>query len=201
MENKFDLDKHVINEMKKTRKFWTMPKKNKLHWIVSLIISQGIPFEQGRIIRIKLYEKLNKYDLDYDTLIKMTDDDWNEIMTNKFKIKCIKNVLKLGKDPSIEELEQINGIGPWTIKAIKLQCYNFDDIFLEEDYWIRKKLKEIYDLNSVPDVKGACKISQRWNENMRSDISRFLWRLKTEGSITLRNGDNLDKIHFLPLPK
>lgn len=197
----------ILNIMSGTKEYWTMPKKTLFHNTISLIISQKIPFHEGREIRQKLFSELGKYDIIYDEFKKISNNKLKEIGISETKINCIEIVIKLFEDCHdddniniITKLALVKGIGSWTIKSLYIlsNLDEYNDIFLIEDYWIRKQIKILYGLNKVPSEKEVREmdIMKPWKGN-QSNISRFLWRLKTEGAIAIINGVSLERHHFL----
>jgi 3-methyladenine DNA glycosylase/8-oxoguanine DNA glycosylase len=70
------------------------------------------------------------------------------------------------------------------------------DIFLAEDYWIRKRLSEIVNSAKILSIKECNTLSNQW-AGYRTDVSKFLWRIRPEGCIALRNNIDLCREHFL----
>lgn len=200
-----DISKKILNIMISTKEYWTMPKKTLFHNTISVIISQKITFHEGREIRQKLFEKLGKYDIVYDEFKKLGYDKLKEIGLSEDKIKCIDVVLKcFDKDIDdlaiIRKMASVKGIGPWTLKSLYIlsNLEEYNNIFLIEDYWIRKQIKILYGLNKVPTEKEIKKmdIMKAWKNN-ESNVSRFLWRLKSDGASAILNNITLERHHFL----
>jgi len=193
MSKIYDLTKII----KETKSLWELPKKSLFHHTIGLIIGQKIKMDLAREIRKNLYIFVNKDEYHHDDLIKITDHEWHKICMNDLqKINIIKRILKLGNKMQLTDLTKVAGIGDWTIKSLKVLCDQDDDIFLGEDYWIRSKLKILFDLPKVPTISEANKLSGKFI-GKKSTITKFLWRLTNQGAIALKNNQVLKEEHFL----
>ena len=191
---------HIKQELDKTRTYWTQPVRNFIHNLVSIIISQKIPFRQSRLIRQQMYQKYQTNLFTYDLLIKITAHEWQELGLGQAKIATINQVLKLGQCPNVNDLKKIKGIGSWTIKSLKIMSNLLEpneDFFLEEDYWVRKILSKILDRKKVMTQREAKKyVDANWKDS-KVELTKFLWRLKPEGAEILNKKGALSNINFL----
>jgi len=159
---------------------WYPEKQPLYHCVISLIISQKISFGQSREIRRKIYEKVGKSIFIWQDIIKITDKEWKYINIDKNKKETIMEVTLLERDGLLSNMlvtHKIKGIGPWTIKATKIMTYSDDNIDLYEDLWIRKRMSEVYDIQSS---QRACKEVFDNFKGKKSQLSRFLWRIKPQ---------------------
>jgi hypothetical protein len=115
----------------------------------------------------------------------------------KNKIAIITNIIRnigdeewnMDFDNLLIKLEKINGIGPWTISALKIMFHSnkYPNIFLTSDKWIESRFSELnLDLKTV--VKNAPNLS---------NVSKFLWRIKPSGVQKLNNLQQLTADDFL----
>ena len=185
---------NIIDNIKKTESFWNLPKKTIFHIAINLVIYLKISFKQGRKIRQELYKKINSFDLSKELLCKLTNQDFARIGLEDNKISVINKIID-AEDLSINYLEQLKGIGPWTIKSLKIMNGE-KNLFLEEDYWIRKRLKELFNLDKVPTIKESKKIVEHINCD-KSELTRFLWRIKPNGIVKVKNNEELVREDFL----
>jgi len=186
-----------------TKQYWDIHHKWSIfHQLISLIISQRIRFSLGRQIRQNLYKYLN---LPFgNSLIPLqiralSDIDYKNIKMPVDKIKIIHNVLDAITDDEwdqdfellITKLEKINGIGSWTISALKIMFYadKYPNILLVSDYWIKSRLSEL-----KPEFKNYINAHNQIN---LSNISKFLWRIKPIGIQKLNNNIEISNEDFL----
>ena len=189
----------ILNEyMNKTKEFWTLKPKTLFHNAISLLTSQKIKFSESRAIRKKLYE-LNENREEYCPKI------FSVLKYSNFKncgledniINCMFKVIELEKanNLTIDNLQQIKGIGPWTIKSLKIMNNLDDDIFLYEDYWIRQRLSELVKSDKIL-TQCECKKNMSGYKNL-SNISKFLWRINKKGTHKILNNEELNKDDFV----
>lgn len=108
-------------------------------------------------------------------------------------------------DENLDRLKQIKGVGPWTLKSIRLMLNTSDSIssgdrrngsiFLYEDSWVRSRLKELYGLQSL-STSQAKKIGLEW-ANYQTCLSKFLWRIKPSGIQKIRSKLLLSRDDFV----
>jgi 3-methyladenine DNA glycosylase/8-oxoguanine DNA glycosylase len=97
------------------------------------------------------------------------------------------------------EASKIKGIGPWTLKALKVIHEPDGDVFLVEDYYIRQRLSELKGLGKTCTASAAKKLareSTEWAGNLTM-ISNFLWRIKSSGIQKIIDCEPLDRDDFL----
>ena len=186
-----------------TKQYWDIHYKWSIfHQLISLIISQRIRFSLGRQIRQNLYKHLNLPN--GNSLIPLqirtlSDIDYKNIKMPADKIKIIHNVLDAIKDDEwdqdfellLTKLEKINGIGSWTISALKIMFYadKYPNILLISDYWVKSRLSEL-----KPEFKNYINAHNQIN---LSNISKFLWRIKPIGIQKLNNNIEISNEDFL----
>jgi 3-methyladenine DNA glycosylase/8-oxoguanine DNA glycosylase len=192
----------ITNDLlKSTEKYVKLKKYSMFHQTISLIISQKISFKKSRSIRSKIFEKIypdNEFTIENIKLIKGEIANFG---IEKTQLDTINNILEIYKPDIndtkwIEDIKNIKGIGIWTIKCLKIMFDVDNDIFLSEDYWIRSRLSELYNVDYIFSIKECNEISKQWIGN-RTIVSKFLWRIKPEGIIALKNKYTLTQEHFL----
>lgn len=178
----------IILQAARQAQSWLPPKTSRYHAIISLLLSQRISFSQSRQLRQNLYTALGITEFKPEIMAALKPEIRAMIPTKFHSI--IDQVTALAVTNQLEwpRLEQISGIGPWTLKGAKLMTQEAEDIFLAEDGYIRQRLREIYSLSQVPTIRQAESLAMVWTGS-RSLVSRFLWRLRPEGTQRLRRGD------------
>lgn len=148
--------------------------------LIGAILGQRIPYATARSLRGKVYTALG-VNFTYVEFDKWTHAAY-EIPADKLKIiRTVNAFLKtqpedfLNKRANIESLQQLQGIGPWTIKTTLLVSGLDPDIFPSDDYFIQKRLQRLYNLQKTPTAAESEKISERWKP-YRSYVCWYLWR-------------------------
>lgn len=175
--------------------FYKLQKHSLYHDVISLVISQRIPFKRSKEIR----QKLGKICFPF-TAIEMQNIDFSTVgLTNKNIIECIKQIttLELQSNLNINTIKDIKGIGKWTYKALQIMGYEKVNLFLKEDAWIRKRLTQIvYGQIKTISMKEAQQLVEQENCNL-TQLSLFLWRIKDCGVVKIKNGEKLTRDNFL----
>lgn len=163
---------------------WLPDKVPVFHAVISCILSQKIKFTQSRAIRKKLYSQLGSFIITREGLEKINLDQLG--IEHPVQL-IIKEVMQL-QSLDFDLLSQIKGIGPWTIKAVKIMTYSDEEIALYEDGYIIKNLVLYGYKGSIKDFFNQYK--------QKSLISRFLWRIKPQGIIKIKKGTDLLREDF-----
>jgi len=200
-----------------TKVYWCIPKYTLFHELISTIISQQVSFFSGRETRKRLYTELqlkvgesmtpqklriltpeqlfriripdNKMIIIGDIINNITDDFWGLAMCNIGHLNRLFSIL-----------ENIKGIGPWTINSLKMKLFTniYPNILLFSDKWIVDRYNRLR-----PDLQKC--ISSLTNTDCyivpngvcTSEISLFLWRVHTHGIDKFNNGLPLGKDDFV----
>lgn len=190
----------------KTKQYWNIHQnKNIFHQSVSLITSQKISFAKSRQARQILYDLIKpEQEFTSKNLSKIDKSQWLKIGIAESQYASIQNLIKLDQNDYdnkewIEQISKIKGIGPWTIKGLKIMFNIEPDLFLFEDYWIRSRMTELITIEKKPSCissSNANILSSYW-KGYRTHVSLFFWRIKPEGISALKNGITLTKTHFI----
>jgi DNA-3-methyladenine glycosylase II len=87
-------------------------------------------------------------------------------------------VLKEKEDEVLlEALDEVLGIGPWTIHMLQIFTLGRPDILPVDDLGIRKAIQSIYSLPEIPKKDKIEKIAESWHPYC-SIASLYLWRHK-----------------------
>ena len=177
---------YVLSIMNITTEYWNLAAKTQFHHCIAQYVTKMVKFSQSQKIRKNLYlllgDPYDKYKFDNSSNQELANCGLNEeqITTLKYISSIIDEQDTL--DNNLERLSKVNGIGPWTIKSIRLLIIPVngnDQIFLYEDSYIRKRLSELYGMKTLTQA-NAKKIGSAWNQ-YQSMFSKFLWRIKKEG--------------------
>lgn len=189
----------LLSICESTRPFWTLLKRTTYHHAISLVISQRIKFSTGRAIREKLSALLGQENGNFDAqaVSELSDAQLRKIGLTQAKIDCIRAIGEI-EEATAESIEEakIKGIGPWTLKALKIIDGSEPDIWLGEDYWLRQRLSELKELDHVCSLSESKKISLEWKGN-RTAISNFLWRIRSSGVQKFLRKEELNREDFI----
>lgn len=190
---------HVIQIINQTSDYWTLPRKTQFHHIIAQYVTKMVKFEQSRIIRANLYTLLgDPYSQEKFNIC--TDSDLMNCRLSDGQITTLRYISSLVNeddtlDNNLQRLSKVSGIGPWTIKSIRLMLTDDNSIFLYEDYYIRCRLAELYGISKIT-IPHARTIGLCWG-NYQSLLSKFLWRIKPGGILKIMLGETLCRDDFL----
>lgn len=177
---------YVLTVIINTSQYWNLPAKTQFHHCIAQYVTKMVKFSQSQKIRRNLYlllgDPYDKYKFDNSSNQDLINCGLNQeqITTLKYISSIIDEQDTL--DNNLERLSVVKGVGPWTIKSIRLMLSNTsnnEQIFLYEDSYIRTRLSELYGMKTLSQA-NAKKIGSAWNQ-YQTILSKFLWRVKKEG--------------------
>jgi DNA-3-methyladenine glycosylase II len=77
----------------------------------------------------------------------------------------------------LQELDEVLGIGPWTIQMLLIFTLGRPDVLPTEDLGIRKAIQNVYALKELPRKKEIEELAKSWHPYC-SVASLYLWRHK-----------------------
>lgn len=190
---------NLIDVMNNTWEYWYIQGKTLFHHAISQYVTQKVSFKISQRIRSKLYNLLgNPYN--QDTFNSLSNTSLYRCGLCNEQIIGLRNISDIIKeedslDVNLLRLKGINGVGDWTIKSIRLMMTDDTSIFLYEDKYIRSRLAELYNRQSLTGNQ-AKNIGISWGQN-QSNLSKFFWRIKTSGIEKIKNNIALTKEDFL----
>lgn len=192
----YALDLDLFNISNKYKSLWKYPERTDLFQALFIMISKGLPYEQYNPIIKKITDSLGK-NITIDNF-KIRDEKLKEWGLSNDKINGIRKILKIAKETSINPstLCKVKEGGIYLVKLFKILQEEDDDIFLAEDYVIRRMLTILYSRSKLMSIPEAKEISATW-QGYRSQISYFLYRLKDSGARKILNEEELDKSDFV----
>jgi 3-methyladenine DNA glycosylase/8-oxoguanine DNA glycosylase len=184
---------------------WLPPPMPLFHAAVSCVIAQRIAFRTSRAMRMRLIEALNRADNDSaflftrEALRQLTDEQWRATKLDARRRALIERLIAM--DPLVID-ESIDGIGPWTAKAVRVMAHTDNTVALFEDGYIQRRVGELLSLRSADAHLGDAKRATRdfllqWPERERSAASRFLWRITGSGVLKILDQAPLTRDDFL----
>ena len=162
--------------------------------LLGAILGQKIAFIEARKLRSHLYATYGT-DFAYTDFLRQPEK-WTLLKSQlpADKVAIIENLHRyLDKQPAdylivsptdtngervkrnIQALTDVYGIGPWTINNCLLVAGLDMDIFLPEDYFLRKRIQKMYDLSKMPMPAECSRYAERWRP-LRGYAAWILWR-------------------------
>ena len=80
----------------------------------------------------------------------------------------------MADDEIIETLDEVKGIGPWTVHMFLIFTLGRPDVLPVDDYGIKKSVQRIYRLRSLPNKAKLEALGSRWSP-YRTVASLYLW--------------------------
>ncbi len=77
----------------------------------------------------------------------------------------------------IEVLDEVKGIGPWTVHMFLIFTLGRPNVLPVDDYGIRTSVQRIYDLSELPKKGEIEKIAEKWHP-YSTVASLYLWHAK-----------------------
>lgn len=150
--------------------------------LLGVLVGQIISYTQARKIRRAIYQRWGTY-FDLNTIEAVSDNELLILGLSETKIKLIRRVNSFLLENKIilhqdwNKLKEIKGIGEWTILSARLTSQNESnlDLFPCGDYFLRQRVKRLYQLDKIPSIKEMRTISQKWSP-YRSIVCWWLWR-------------------------
>lgn len=140
--------------------------------LIGAIIGQKIRYTQAKALRKQLYERFStKFTPE---IILNADLQWlgnkpAQIIRN-VTMFILQNNIDLSTEHGIRSLNNVDGIGSWTIDTTLLTCLKSWDIYPEGDKFLQARIKRLYG-NNV-NIKF---ITNRWAP-YRSLVTWYMWR-------------------------
>lgn len=178
-----------------TKHWWQLPHRPIFHHLISLICSQEVKFAQGRKIRQAFYKFSPEGIISRQLIQSLTDDQLASTKLAKSRCKVVRKLADI-PEGNIEEYQQVDGVGPWTIKGLKILAGLDQKIILFEDKWIRQRLSELVDHDKILPERVVKDIFSHWPGN-ESMMSYFFWRIQPSGIRKLKSGENLIRDDFV----
>lgn len=140
--------------------------------LIGAIIGQKIRYTQARKYRSKLYEVLGT-DFTPEQVVDL-DLTWlgnpHSMIIKNVTQYILENGVDLSTESGIRSLENVKGVGQWTVNTTLLTCLMNWDIFPENDKFLQARIKKLYGSS-----KNLSEITMKWSP-YRSIVTWYLWR-------------------------
>lgn len=162
------------------------------HDLMACVIEQQIPYRSTKKTFEKLLTQANINQLSPDNFYQFERLALHETKLSESKFATIHRILEqwdsfpedwisLTDDEVRKALQQIKGIGPWTIDMILMFTLNRPDIFPADDYHLKQLLPKMYNLDTSRQLKAQMnKVAENWSP-YRSLAVRYLLEWKKVG--------------------
>jgi DNA-3-methyladenine glycosylase II len=87
----------------------------------------------------------------------------------------LDRIARLTDDEVIELLVQVKGIGVWTAQMFLIFSLGRLDVFPHDDLGVRAAIRNLYDLDDLPDKETSHRIAMPWRP-YASVASWYCWR-------------------------
>lgn len=92
----------------------------------------------------------------------------------------LESLRTMEDDEIISVLDEVKGIGPWTVQMLLIFTLGRTDVLPVDDFGIRKGVQQIYSMKEMPRKAEIEKLAEKWRP-YSSVASLYLWRHKDTG--------------------
>lgn len=152
-----------------------LPQRSLYVNLCGLIIGQRIRFSVARARRKKLYTLLGSDQFTPDDLLAVAAQQLIAAVgeNSAQRIINLTELFVTHDDVNDQLLLNVDGVGPWTVKAAKLMTNYIDnDLLLHEDKVVSRLLKQCYPGLTIKQIRQRL---ERFAPH-RGEISWYLWR-------------------------
>lgn len=140
------------------------------------IISQQVSTAAARTIRGRLEDLLAPGKLEPESVARLKEPQLRSVGLSRQKASYLLDLAqrtldgtvrldrigRLSDDEVIKMLTQVKGIGRWTAEMFLIFSLGRLDVLPVDDLGVRTALKDLYDLDDLPDKKTCVKIATPW---------------------------------------
>jgi 3-methyladenine DNA glycosylase/8-oxoguanine DNA glycosylase len=182
MYTNIETDKIMVNIIKQVGECKIgKNEQNIFSYLIGLIIGQKIKFSNARNCRKNMYEQTGSYNFTPNDIKNLTDNQWNIINVSVTTKKRIMNTVNYFinsnininniKKENILKLNNIDGIGIWTISTLLIE-YDLDkNLFPLNDKHVNSQICKLYNITEC-DIENFV---ERWSPN-KSIAFWYLWK-------------------------
>lgn len=163
--------------------------KNRYHSLARAIVAQQISTAAARSIWNRLEQLTAPKPLSADAIIVLADEQLRGAGLSPQKLRYFRDLAqriadgrlplaklaRMSDETVIEALVEVTGVGVWTAQMFLIFSLGRADVFATDDYGIRSAIKNLYDLEVLPNRALATQIAEPW-QPYRSIASWYLWR-------------------------
>jgi len=154
--------------------------------LVKIILEQQVSLASASSAYQKLEQRIET--VTPENFLTLTDEELKKIGFSRQKTGYCRHLARSIQEKRIE-LESLNemadneviqvltslkGIGPWTAGIYTLMALGRPDVWPQGDLALLKAMKEVKELETVPDNETAKRIAESWSP-WRAVAARILW--------------------------
>jgi len=177
-------------------------ERNRFRMLVRSIVSQQISTSAARAIRKRLESQFASARVTAERLAELDKDQLRAAGLSNQKATYLLDLAdkvtsgevslrKTGRMPDEEvilELTKVKGIGRWTAQMFLIFSLGRLDVLPHDDLGIRTAIRDLYNLDSLPDRSTSEMIAQPWRP-YASLASWYCWRILEKRQAKKNNGD------------
>jgi len=154
-------------------------KKSRFVLMLDALLEQIFTISRGESFRDEIYGALGVDFGPVDLLAYLNRKIVPRVITDMCNVcKDTLNLYNYTYDQMtmfmIDNLKNVKGIAPWTIKSMKIYTLCDLNIFSANDAYVKRSIKKIYKLKYLPGTKECEKIARKWAP-YRSIVMWYLW--------------------------
>lgn len=184
------VDPIMKNLIRQAGPFTLKLDRNRFGMLVRSILSQQISTAAARSIRLRLNALIEPMPLSAEAIVSLTDEQLRSAGLSRQKASYLKDLServldqrlrlerigRLSDDDAINELVQVKGIGRWTAQMFLIFSLGRLDVFPHDDLGVRSSIKELYELEELPNKQQSHEIAAMWKP-YSSIATWYCWRL------------------------
>jgi DNA-3-methyladenine glycosylase II len=170
-------DKAMAKIVKKVGPIKLKPNKKYFLVLCRSIISQQISVKAADAIMSRFLKLFPNQNLTPPRVQEIPESKIREAGLSKQKVAYMKDLSEkflnksinprkfqfMENEEIIENLTQVYGVGRWTAEMFLIFSLGRPDIFPAGDLGVRTAIKNIYNLDAVPSIKGSKPYGEKWS--------------------------------------
>lgn len=104
----------------------------------------------------------------------------------------LRNADKMSDAELIEALDEVLGIGPWTVQMLLIFTLGRPDVLPVDDLGVRKGIQMLYSLDGLPKPKAIEELALNWHPYC-SVASLYLWKVKDSAPLAKISAGSANK--------
>lgn len=177
-------------------------ERNRFRMLVRSIISQQISTSAARSIRKRLEALMSPSRVTAQRLIELDKDQLRTAGLSNQKATylldlaekvtvgevSLRTIGRMADEQVILELTKVKGIGRWTAQMFLIFSLGRLDVLPHDDLGIRTAIRDLYNLETLPDKSTSEAIAQPWRP-YASLASWYCWRFLEKHQSKKNNGN------------
>jgi DNA-3-methyladenine glycosylase II len=104
----------------------------------------------------------------------------------------LKSLESMADEEIIEVLDEVKGIGPWTVHMFLIFTLGRPDVLPVGDYGIQTSVQSVYGLAELPKKADIERLAERWHP-YSTVASLYLWHAKDRPEAEARSAESVSK--------